>query len=415
MKIQSFSQLVNKNIDQVDPAVSPGTLFSMLGNREVYERVYDQITTKYSEFDSVKETGLLGTDGLTASIGNISKRDLIACMMHIRDNDTLFRMCRDSSRTARLFDKFYLINDKKQGWNLRLHVQYVGGNGLEGEDPPHYHRWTLASRVLSGGYCNRNYRETSASGVDSLHVYDKYQLEASSKQISDSRRMARLLGKAAMLPVHAEVFDRDSLNHFPFRTPHSVQAKPDHFGSTVTLAHSSAPYVAYSTSFLKPAASGKEFTELSEIKSSTDPNFLEKFDQAIAFVQVLDLQDNLIQHFENAWEQGRKLTPHEAVHHYDSYEPNYVETSLLSALHIYLMEKEHNMPHREFSASTVKLLDQALAYIKPDALRRLIVLNQHNLALNTLSSEKYANNSLLMEQLEREFVAKLQAHQTKKT
>lgn len=58
------------------------------------------------------------------------------------------------TKTARLFNKFYLINDQKQGWNLRLHVQYAQDNGLGGEASPHYHRWTLDSKILTGGYCN---------------------------------------------------------------------------------------------------------------------------------------------------------------------------------------------------------------------------------------------------------------------
>jgi hypothetical protein len=382
-------------------------------NRETYERIHSQITQKYKEFNPTTEVGAQGTKGLLANIADISKKDLIRTMKHILGNNALLHQCRNNSRAARLFDKFYLLKGE-QGWNLRLHVQYAQGNGLGGEDPPHYHRWTLASKVLTGGYCNRNYREATAEGAPPLHVYDKYQLEATNQQTSDTHRIARRLGKASMLPIKAEVFSRDSLNHFPHQDPHSVQSLPAYFGSTMTLAHSGAPKTPYSTAFLKQQqAQGAEptFTELPEIKASKDPEFFEKFERAIAFLQILDLQDQLRTHFENAWERGKKLTAHEYRHQYDSYEPNYVETSLLSAIQIYLLEKEHQLPHREFSAETARLLDKTLRQINPKALQQLIMLNQQNLERRIFSVKAYADNQALMKQLDMEFIDKLSKHQ----
>jgi hypothetical protein len=117
----------------------------------------------------------------------------------------------------------------------------VKSSGLGGEDSSCYHLWTLASKVLTGGYRDRNDKESSSyDEADRLHVYDRYQLELTKEQGFANNRLAKPPGIAAMLPCKAQIYDRDGLNHFPIEEPHSVQTIPSHLGSTVTLAHTSA-------------------------------------------------------------------------------------------------------------------------------------------------------------------------------
>jgi len=40
------------------------------------------------------------------------------------------------------------MSNPQQGWKLRLHTYSIRGQGLGGEDSPHYHRWTLASKIF---------------------------------------------------------------------------------------------------------------------------------------------------------------------------------------------------------------------------------------------------------------------------
>jgi hypothetical protein len=383
-------------------------------SRAAYERIYNEICLRYQDFDPSTEIGFGGQTGLTANIQNIELEDLIGAMMHIRDDNALFKACREQSRSSRLFDKFYLMRHPEQHWNLRLHLMHASGNGLNEEDSPHYHRWTLASRMLTGGYCNRNYQEMAATDVDPLHRYDKCQLTASNSQTSDRYRTVHIEGQVGMIPTQATIFERGRLNHFPVHEAHSIQTKPSLFGSTLTLAHSSAPVSEHSYAFLKPHPSGGHQTELDTIKSTQDPDFLMKFERSIAWLQILSLQDQLRTHFEHCWEQSKKLTHHEHQHQYDSYEPNYVETSLLSAIQLYLMEKEHGLKHQEFSGSTAKLLDKALEKIKPTALEQLIRFNQHDLERMTFSVDHMPDHNTLMKQMDHEFMQILRKPQTNK-
>lgn len=325
--------------------------------------------------------------------------------MHIRDTPDLLEVCKNSSRSSQLFDKFYLMSNEEQGWNLRLHLFSAQGNGLGGDDTPHYHRWTLASEVLAGGYCNRTYKESSAiSTVHSRHVYDKYRLGPTKEQSSMDKRSAEPLGQAVLQPSKAQIYDRDSLNHFPIEEPHSVQTMPSHFGSTITLAHTSKPQKNTSIAFERR---GDNLTDLPLRRGANDPNFLAKFDKAIAHIQILKLQDDLRKFFEAKWERGEKLTVRECAHQYDSYERNYVETSLLSALRIFMMERDNGEPHQEFSPDTAAMLDRELATIDPRALDSLINENQHNLERALFSIDKFSSDDDLMTRFDGEFIAGL--------
>ncbi len=385
----------------LDPSLNEYTPRS---NQIAYEQIYSKITSRYADFNHATESGYRNSNGITSHIEGISKKSLIGALMHIRDNECLLKECRSNSRSAPFFDKFYLMSNQEQGWNLRLHFFNAKSNGLGGEDSPHYHRWTLASWVVSGGYCNRNYREEETANHSSQHIYDKYQLAPTGTQGASDSRNVQLLGQKAMIPVKAEIYDRDSLNHFPIAMSHSVQTMPDHFGSTVTLAHTAKSQHANSFSFKKTRELGDNLNSLPEKRADNDPKFNEKLDNAIVTLQILKLQDELKSIFEMKWENGGKLTQYECEHQYDSYERNYVETSLLSALAIYKMEKANNLPHREFSSQTVEFLDKSLACINQAALDRLIETNQANIAEGLFSVEVFSSNEQLMSKFDQQFI-----------
>ncbi len=397
MQSEKFHRILPPSLNEYTPE----------SNQAAYERIYSQITERYINFDPITEIGYGNSAGITSNIEGISKKSLIGAMMHIRDNELLLKECRSNSRSAPFFDKFYLMSNKESGWNLRLHFFNAKSNGLGGEDSPHYHRWTLASQVLTGGYCNRNYDEQSSEqiyGNNHRHIYDKYQLASTNSQGASDSRDVKSLGKKAMIPIKAEIFDRDSLNHFPIALPHSVQTMPRYFGSTVTFAHTSASQYPDSFSFKKPKELGKDLDSLPEKRADNDPKFKENFDKAIVTLQLLKLQDELKSVLEMKWEDGEKLTEYERSHQYDSYERNYLETSLLSALAIYKMEKENNIPHREFSSYTVKFLDKALASMNQKALDQLIENNQFNIEEGLFSVEVFNSHEELMEKFDQEFI-----------
>ena len=110
------------------------------------------ITERYKDFRPGTEIGFQQTPGVTADIEPILKPDLIAILEHIKSSDDLLDTCKKNSAKAPFFNKFYLMANPEQGWNLRLHSFDVRGSGLGEEDSPHYHRWILASKILTGGY-----------------------------------------------------------------------------------------------------------------------------------------------------------------------------------------------------------------------------------------------------------------------
>jgi hypothetical protein len=390
-------------------SINNQNVYSPSANKDSYDRVTAQISQRYAYFDPKTHLGYGGMNGITADLDGISKKDIIGTMMHIRDTDHLLEQCKKNSRSAPFFNKFYLLS--MDGWNLRLHFFNAKSNGLGGEDSPHYHRWELASTVLTGGYLNRNYerKSTEETSPDELmHVYDEYKLGSTNSQGAANSRSAEFQGKATMIPTKSDLYDKGSLNHFPIDLAHSVQTMPNHFGSTITLAHTSKAQTDHSLSYKKPEELGTGLVELPEIKSENDPEFDNKFKMAIAHIQVLKLQEDLMDLFEKKWETGNKLNPYEGAHQYDSYERNYVETSLLSALAIYGMENDATppIPHREFSPDTVKFLDRELATIDKKALELLIEQNQQNLAEQLFKTEDFTH-SQLREQFNRQFDTKL--------
>ena len=128
---------------------------------------------------------------MTGNIDFISKKDLIGILQHLKENKSAQQESQKNSAQSRILDKIYLMSGNKEAggthWNLRLHNYSVRGNGLGGEESPHYHRWTLGSAILAGGYNNINYSEQSTSQPhDSKNRYNKYLLGATGAQESQS-------------------------------------------------------------------------------------------------------------------------------------------------------------------------------------------------------------------------------------
>jgi hypothetical protein len=99
------------------------------------------------------------------------------------------------------------MSNPRQGWKLRLHTYNIRGNGLGGEDSPHYHRWTLASKVFAGGYLNKEYEEGTVScDTEELLKYNKYKLASSAQQTDSNTRVAQFVSEATMTMVRQTVY-----------------------------------------------------------------------------------------------------------------------------------------------------------------------------------------------------------------
>jgi hypothetical protein len=354
------------------PQESP---YSPQKNQQAYDRIYNQISARYAHFDQGKETGFQGGLGLTSDISDITKKDIVGAMMHIRDDDKLLEQCFRDSTASPLFDKIYLMKNPEQAWNLRIHHYNARGSGLGGEDSPHYHRWTLATASLTGGYVNVNYAESEVKeDSNQEHIYNKYLLGSTASQTSTKNREVVFLGKKIMEPVHSEIYSEGRMNHFPIEEPHSVKTFPNYFGSTLTFAHTGAPVNDTSYAFEK-----SDLEAIPQLRYTDVNEFRANLDKEITFLQVLDLKDDFKNFLAKKNESGVELTNHEMGHQHDSCESNYVETSLLSTLAIYDMEKINGVEHREFAPDTVKFLDGKLAHINMDALRDIIAFNQEDL------------------------------------
>ncbi|WP_146131928.1 hypothetical protein [Chromobacterium amazonense] len=343
---------------------------------EAYSRVFNQIKDRYAAFDQKSEIGFgeqQGLKGLTGNIHDVSKEDICKIMMHIHDNEVLLEQCCNNSAKSPFFDKFYLMKDPDQNWNLRLHHFNARGSGLGGDDSPHYHRWTLASKPLQGGYINVNYEEKEISPeTDEQHKYSKYLLGATDAQSSKVGRQIQPLGQSEMKPVKYTLFEEGSTNHFPITDPHSVLTQPKHFGSTVTLAHTGKPVHESSFAFEKG-----DLKDIPQMRFDSISEFKSHLEKEIAFLQATQLKDDLLEHLNG--KNPSTLTKHEIDHLCDSKEPNYLETSFFSALAIYNMAKAENEPSHEFSPDTSKFLDERLQHINVEALNEVIKFNQEDL------------------------------------
>ncbi|WP_143491521.1 MULTISPECIES: hypothetical protein [unclassified Pseudomonas] len=353
-------------------------------NEKIYQNTFTMITNRYRDFNPGTELGFQQRPGVTEDIEPISKEDIISILEHIKNDDKLLEGCKNKSAKAAFFNKFYLMSNAEQGWNLRLHSFSVRGSGLGEEDSPHYHRWTLASKILAGGYLNVNYQEgPKTDSTVQKDTFSKYELSASKSQTSAGTREARYLSEAEMKVTDKTLYAQGGLKHFPLATPHSVEAHADVMGTTLTLAHTSKPALESSISFKRT----DNIEAIPEIKIESNEAFKTMLQDQITHLQVLVLSDKLNTSLAEKFEQGSPLTPGEEKHLTDYKEPNYVETSLLPALAIYQMETLHDIEHSEFSNDTATLIDTALTEIDRDALDRLIANNQLDLYDKKLTIE----------------------------
>jgi hypothetical protein len=258
-------------------------------NEKTYQNVFTMISERYRDFRPDTELGFQQSPGVTADIEPISKQDLISILKHIKTDDTLFESCKKNSAKAPFFNKFYIMSNADQGWNLRLHSFNVRGSGLGEEDSPHYHRWTLASKVLSGGYINVNYQEgpktESTSEKDS---YLKYELGSSKSENGDARNV-KYISESEMKPTERNLYARGDLNHFPIAKPHSVETHPAIMGTTMTLAHTSEAFSNTSITFLKT----NNTEAIPQTKIESNEAFMTMLQDQITHLQVLVLSDKL--------------------------------------------------------------------------------------------------------------------------
>lgn len=363
-------------------------------NEKTYHNVFAMISERYKDFHPDTERGFQQHPGVTADIEPISKQDLISILEHIKTDNNLLESCKKNSAKAPFFNKFYLMSNEDQGWNLRLHSFNVRGSGLGEEDSPHYHRWTLASKVLAGGYINVNYQEgPKTDSTLPKDSYSKYELSSSKSQVSSEARKAKYISEAEMKPTEKNLYAQGDLNHFPIAKPHSVETHAAVMGTTLTLAHTSKAASDSSISFKKT----DNIEALPEIKIESNEAFMTMLQDQIAHLQVLVMSDNLNTLLTSKFEQGASLTAGEEKHLSDYKEPNYVETSLLPALAIYQMEALNGIEHNEFSGDTEKLINTELSAIDKDSLDTLICGNQNDLFDKQLTIE--INDNELAKQL----------------
>jgi len=306
-----------------------------INDEKTYSRVFSEISDRYNTFDQKNETGYQDKKGVTGNIENISKEDLISILKHIKSDPTLLEQCRKGSAKSPIFTKLYLMSNDEQGWNLRLHTFSVKGNGLGGEDSPPYHRWTLASKIITGGYVNVEYKEGSIDQPHAeQHEYAKYELGASKNQNKKHARQAVYISEATMTPTQKKLYAKGDLNHFPIKNAHSVETHSSVMGTTVTLAHTAKPVADTAYIFEK----NNTLTETPLIRIESNTTFEDDLQDQITLLQVLCLSSNLNELLNEMRIQSSSLKPYEENHLNDFHEQNYIETSLLPSLAIYQME-----------------------------------------------------------------------------
>ncbi|MDO7896750.1 hypothetical protein [Pseudomonas citrulli] len=365
-------------------------------NKEIYHDVFNRITERYKSFSPETELGHQQTPGITADIEDISVKDIISILEYIKADDQQLDICKNSSAQAPFFNKFYLMSNPEQGWNLRLHAFNIRGNSLGEDDSPHYHRWVLASKILAGGYNNIRYLETpkTDSSLED-HTYSKYELASTKSQTSAQSRQATYLSEAVMTPIERTLYAQGDLKHFPKAIPHSVETHPAVMGTTMTLAHTSN--ALSDTSFTFKKSGGME--SFPEVKVGSREAFSDMLSSQITHLQVMTLSEDLNSCLKAKFEANANLTPREALHLQDCKYPNYIETSLLPALAIYQMESLNDIEHIEFSKEASNIIDQALLDIDTDSLNKLIASNQGDLFDNLLTVE--VHDTKLADELER--------------
>ncbi|WP_173934837.1 hypothetical protein [Chelativorans sp. Marseille-P2723] len=363
-------------------------LSSSLGDRRLaaedqktYERIYSAITERYKSFNQEKEIGYGEKPGITADIEDISLDEICAVLRHIARNPDKAEFAAKKSAISPLFDKLYLMQNKEQGWALRLHKFAPGGKSQGDEELPHYHRWTLASKILSGGYNNKNYTEIPADQASAEEKYYKYSLKPSAD--GTERQFTRQEPFEVGMQVSRQtLFKKGDIRHFPIEWPHSVSDLSHHTGTTLTLAHTAKGAKDSSLAYEKdPSLQTKSLD-----KPATLQEFAASILDKIALLRVISLADKLHHYLQ----EKAELTPGEQRHIEDYSAPNYLETSLLPALALLDLEETSS----EFGRETQVFIREELKSVGQRNLQSLIEENQRNIANGAFSARINSWNEL---------------------
>lgn len=353
----------------------------IIEDKKTYGRVHAAITERYNAFNQRDEVGHNGKPGVTGDIEDVSLEDLCAILRHIAVSPAKTATAAKKSAISPLFDKLYLMQNKEQGWALRLHKFAPGEKSQGDEEMPHYHRWTLGSKILSGGYNNKNYTEIGADEASADEKFYKYSLKPS--QDGTARAFTRQEPfEVGMRVSRQTLFKKGDVRHFPIELPHSVSDLSRHTGTTLTLAHTAKGIKDASLAFEKdPSLQSKPLA-----KPATLEEFAASILDKIALLQVISLSDKLHEHLLSK----EKLTPGEQRHVEDHSTPNYLETSLLPSLAILDLES----PSTEFSKETQDFIREQLNSISKSNLSSLLVENQKNLENGAFSASVNSWNEL---------------------
>lgn len=346
----------------------------VIGDKKTYDRIYAGITERYTHFSQEDEIGFAGKLGVTGDIENITLDELCSVLRHIAVNPDKASNAAKKSAISPLFDKLYLMQNKEQGWALRLHKFAPGEKSQGDEELPHYHRWTLASKILSGGYNNKNYTEIDADDANGDERFYKYSLKPS--QNGTEREFTREQPfEVGMRVSRQTIFKKDDVRHFPIEWPHSVSDLSRHTGTTLTLAHTGKGVKETSLAYERdPSLRSKPLD-----KPATLEDFAASILSKIALLQVISLSDKLHGHLLSK----ESLTPGEQRHLDDHAAPNYLETSLLPALAVLEFEDASS----EFSRETQDFIRESLKSIGKSNLQSLIEENQKNIERGAFSTD----------------------------
>ncbi len=357
-----------------------------------YKQVYETINERYKDFSQKDERGFAGMEGLTGSISDIKVSDLIGILRHIASSAPLAEQASKKSGLSQLFEKIYLMENNERGWNLRLH-RFSPDAALDDEEAPHQHRWTLASRLLLGGYDNKNYQEIPASGVRPGDADDqllhKYRLGPS--PAGANVRVFTPEGTYGVRKTKDTLFQAGDVRHFPIELPHSVCGLSAHTGTTLTLAHTGKPVSDSSFAY----RTEPDLTSAPIENPANLQEFVASVRQMVALLQITSLSDALHNHLQE--KPASSLSPMEKRHLQDHQAPNYLETSLMPALAIFGLGQKDHVAGQEFSEDTVKFLKDKLRRISESSLGNLIERNQKNIESGIFSTRLSSWNELKVE------------------
>jgi hypothetical protein len=339
-----------------------------------YRAVKARISERYKDFSQPNETGIdkygQPSVGLTADISDVTNAEVVCILRHICAEPELLVAVLKKSAISPLFDKIYLMEDKEAGWNLRLHL-FSPGADQGSEELPHYHRWTLASKILLGGYNNKNYEKILYEDADESEKYFEYRLDPSA---SGEVRTFHASGKVGMRLIQQTLFRSGDVRHFPIALPHSVSDMSRHTGTTMTLAHTGRPDKDQSVAFEKA-----DTLTSKDLEHLTDGDFKNAVAEKIVLLQLMDLNAHFMAHLLMLNDKGDGRTPEEEAHFIDRDAANYLETAFMPTMEVLqkLDETATKSPadNGGLSVEMAELLRNGLQDIDKDALERLFVKN----------------------------------------